>query len=282
MKQFKLTIALLLLFLVIIGLAGIYEFNKGIKPLRDSNITTNYFGNEVSGDLNGDGKLDRAFIITEETGGSGTFFYLTALLKSDSKEISAGKIFLGDRIAPQSTNFEDGIITVNFADRKLTDSFVVAPSIGKSLRVIYDKQVGQIIDITSSSSSDAIGTSTAIVSPKPDPSKIKITDKPWMWVKTVYNDGKVVDPKIKDAFEITFIQDGRFTAKTDCNSIGGEYTFTENKITLDKMVSTLMYCDQSQESEFAKMLGEVDNFLFSKDGELVLGLKFDSGSIILR
>jgi heat shock protein HslJ len=295
MKSFKLTITILSLILVIVVLAGIYQFisiQKETGLPTDNNVATNYFGNEVSGDLDGDGILDRAFIITEETGGSGTFYYLTALLKTDKKEVSAGKIFLGDRIAPQTTSFENGIITVNFADRKPTDSFVTAPSVGRSLKIAYNRETGQIVDIntTTSTSSPAIGTSTSNTSsnstvnqtPKPDLTKLKITDHPWTWTKTVYNNDTTVTPRAKDAFVITFMQDGRFSAKTDCNGVGGEYLITENKIVLEKMMSTLMYCDQSQESEFTNMLGEVDNFMFTQYGELVLGIKYDSGSMILR
>lgn len=295
MKSFKLTITILSLILVVVVLAGIYQFiiiqNKASLP-TDENVSTNYFGNEVNGDLDGNGILDRAFIITEETGGSGTFYYLTALLKTDKKEVSAGKIFLGDRIAPQSTSFENGIITVNFADRKSTDSFVVAPSVGKSLKIAYNKETGQIVDVnaTSSTSSTTIGTSSTNTSPnstvnqtpKPDITKLKITDHPWTWTKTVYNNDATLTPRAKDAFVITFMQDGRFSAKTDCNGVSGEYLITENKIVLEKKMSTLMYCDQSQESEFTKMLGEVDNFMFTQYGELVLGIKYDSGSMILR
>ncbi len=284
MKSFKLTITILSLILVIVVLAGIYQFitiQKETGLPTDDNVATNYFGNEVSGDLDGDGNLDRAFIITEETGGSGTFFYLTALLKTDKKEVSAGKIFLGDRITPQSTSFENGIITINFADRKPTDSFVTAPSVGRSLKIAYNKETGQIVDINATTSSTTASTSPSATI-KPDITKLKITDHPWTWTKTVYNNDTTVTPRSKDAFVVTFMQDGRFSAKTDCNGVGGEYLVTENKIVLEKMMSTLMYCDQSQESEFTKMLGEVDNFLFSQDGELVLGIKYDSGSMIFR
>src|SRR3989338_11545365 len=44
-------------------------------PGSASKITTRYFGNEVRSDMNGDGREDIAFLLTQETGGSGTFFY---------------------------------------------------------------------------------------------------------------------------------------------------------------------------------------------------------------
>jgi len=41
-----------------------------------------YFGNEATGDLNGDGQADKAFLVTQDPGGSGTFYYVIAALKT--------------------------------------------------------------------------------------------------------------------------------------------------------------------------------------------------------
>jgi len=43
-----------------------------------------------------------------------------------------------------------------------------------------------------------------------------------------------------------------------------------------------MYCENSQESDFTKMLNEIESYSFTSKGELMLGLKFDSGSVILK
>jgi heat shock protein HslJ len=48
------------------------------------------------------------------------------------------------------------------------------------------------------------------------------------------------------------------------------------------MMSTRMYCEGSQEQLFSKMLENVSSYLFTDDGQLVLELKYDSGSIRLR
>src|SRR6185369_15214943 len=44
-------------------------------PGSSSRTITEYFGNEAIGDLNGDGVSDVAFILTQTSGGSGTFYY---------------------------------------------------------------------------------------------------------------------------------------------------------------------------------------------------------------
>ncbi len=53
-------------------------------------------------------------------------------------------------------------------------------------------------------------------------------------------------------------------------------------IEFSKMISTLMYCDDSQEQDFTKSLSEVQSFMFTSKGELVFMLKVDSGSMIFR
>src|SRR5882672_11178341 len=48
-----------------------------VAPGSASKLVTKYFGNEAVGDLNGDGIDDIAFLLTQEGGGSGTFYYVT-------------------------------------------------------------------------------------------------------------------------------------------------------------------------------------------------------------
>ncbi len=51
-----------------------------VVPESVSKIITRYFGNELVTDLDGDGDDDVAFIVTQETGGSGVFYYAVAAL----------------------------------------------------------------------------------------------------------------------------------------------------------------------------------------------------------
>jgi len=97
-----------------------------------SKTITRYFGNEVSGDFNNDGFSDSAFLLTQETGGSSTFYYVAVALGSDNKCLGTNAIFLGDRIAPQTINFQDGEIIVNYADRNPDEPMTEIPSFGVS------------------------------------------------------------------------------------------------------------------------------------------------------
>jgi len=101
-------------------------------PDSASKITTTYFGNEATGDLNGDGKPDTAFLLTQSSGGSGTFYYVTVALQTNDGYRGTNAILLGDRIAPQTTEIKNGVITVNYADRKSGEPMSTSPSLGIS------------------------------------------------------------------------------------------------------------------------------------------------------
>lgn len=95
---------------------------------------TSYFGNDISKDLNNDGKEDKVFLITQENGGSGVFFYVVAAINTQDGYVWSNAILLGDRIAPQTTESgpNDSII-VNYMVRANDESMSTQPSIGKSL-----------------------------------------------------------------------------------------------------------------------------------------------------
>lgn len=108
------------------------SFEVESAPGSATRITTRYFGNEAFADLNDDGKEDVAFLLTQTSGGSGTFFYVVVALQTETGYEGTNAVFLGDRIAPQTTNIQNGIIIVNYADRNPGEPFTVQPSLGVS------------------------------------------------------------------------------------------------------------------------------------------------------
>ncbi len=100
---------------------------------------TAVFGQPVSGDLNGDGRVDAALILTRDTGGSGTFFYVAAAINTTSGAQGTNAVLLGDRIAPQNINIQDQQIIVNYADRQAGEPMTTPPSMGVSLYLTVDK-----------------------------------------------------------------------------------------------------------------------------------------------
>lgn len=112
-------------------------------PGSAAKLTTRYFGNELITDLNADGRDDVAFILTQETGGSGVFYYGVAAIQTDKGYVGTEAYFLGDRIAPQSTTLSPNprhkqVIVFNYADRGPADAMSTPPSIGKSVYLKLD------------------------------------------------------------------------------------------------------------------------------------------------
>jgi heat shock protein HslJ len=116
-----------------------------------------------------------------------------------------------------------------------------------------------------------------------DPSRMTLTMKSWQWVSAQYNDGREIVPKNPEAFNLTFEESGNFSLTTDCNGVGGRYSVgSDGLIEFSQMVQTLMYCEGSDEAEFVQLLSTATSYHFTSRGELILDLKFDSGSVVFR
>ncbi len=244
-------------------------------PGSEMVVTTRYFGNEVEYDFNEDGTMDTAFIITQDTGGSGVFFYVVAALNEANGYVGSNAVFLGDRIAPQATrintdNGRVGVIEVTYVDRNEGEDFSVVPSVGKSLLVKLDPATNQLGSVETDFEGEA------------NPEVMSLTQKPWQWIRTNYSDGRVFVPKQKDAFVITFAGDDTMSATTDCNGVSGSYTALAGSVVFGSLASTMMYCDGSEEGVFNELLGQVSTYTFTSQGELELGLKAGEGIMILR
>lgn len=133
------------------------QLTKGISeipaaPGSASMIVTRYFGNEVHHDLNGDGREDIVFLLTQTTGGSGVFYYVVAALNTPEGYTGSQGLFLGDRIASQTTEMSNDsrkkdVIVVNYADRKPNESFAIPPSVGKSIWLKFDPNIMQFGEV---------------------------------------------------------------------------------------------------------------------------------------
>lgn len=115
-----------------------------VAPGSASKVTTRYFGNDYKTDLNGDGRMDVVFLLTQETGGSGTFFYVVAALSTERGYLGSDGYLLGDRIAPQNITMSPnprhrGVVVANYADRDPSEPMTAQPSVGKSVYLKLDE-----------------------------------------------------------------------------------------------------------------------------------------------
>lgn len=104
-------------------------------PGSASSTTTRYIGHQGRGDLNNDGEEDVAFMVTQDGGGSGLFYYAVAAIKTADGYKTTNGFPIGDRIVPQSITIprNSNELQVNFADRKPGEPMSTPPSVGRVL-----------------------------------------------------------------------------------------------------------------------------------------------------
>lgn len=161
----------------------------------------------------------------------------------------------------------------------------VLTSISNTGNEVIDRPIStttdtQIVEKISTTTSTILLKNNNQVKQDSKDSGIKLNSKSWTWMQTTYPKGTAFVPKNSEKFVLTFEQNG-FSSRTDCNGVGGEYTVNGNSIKFDKMMSTLMYCEGSQESEYIKMLTDAISYEFSNRGELILYLK-DDGTMLFE
>lgn len=107
----------------------------GVATIAGTRTTVRYFGNEARGDMDGDDLSDVAFLVTSDGGGSGTFYYVVLALRTDTGYAATNAFFIGDRIAPQSTDINTSAreLQVNYAERAPGEPMTTPPSIHASL-----------------------------------------------------------------------------------------------------------------------------------------------------
>jgi hypothetical protein len=167
----KIYIVLLIIVLILAGVV-IYkqnsqsalssaDFKNAAYRIDGQSVTLNdqikYFGNEVHHDLNNDGREDIAFILTQNAGGTGTFYYVVAALNTPKGYVGSEAFFLGDRIAPQSTHIDEGVtsmgtkrenvIVVNYATRLPDEPMTAEPTVGKSIWLKLDPATMQFGEV---------------------------------------------------------------------------------------------------------------------------------------
>jgi heat shock protein HslJ len=109
-----------------------------------------------------------------------------------------------------------------------------------------------------------------------------LQSKTWTWERTIYNNDTEQMPNEAGAFTLTFTDEGQVQVTTDCNNMRGSYTVEEHRLKFGMLASTRMYCQDSQEELFAYTLGHVTSHFINDEGQLILELKYDTGSMIFN
>ena len=108
------------------------QTEKPAAPGSATIATTRILDATTTGDLNGDRRDDVLVLLVQNAGGSGSFYYVAAALRTEEGYRGTNGILIGDRIAPQATEIRDGTIVVNYKERYPWESFAVPPSVSRS------------------------------------------------------------------------------------------------------------------------------------------------------
>ncbi len=138
--------------------------------------------------------------------------------------------------------------------------FVILAMIGLLFSFKNEVVVVRTPDISNNTTSDAL-----------------LDQGPWMWQKVTYNDGNSVTANDPENFILAFEPSNRLSSTTDCNNLAGEYSVDGQNLSITNLASTMMYCDNSQESTYSQMLQDVSQYQIASDGTLELKLKTNGG-----
>ncbi|WP_166383607.1 META domain-containing protein [Polaribacter sp. 11A2H] len=88
-----------------------------------------------------------------------------------------------------------------------------------------------------------------------------ITEKYWKLTSLDGNDIKMEDTKKREIFITLNTKENRFTSFAGCNTINGEYILEEgNRIKFTKIISTRMFCNNTDESKLLEAINLTDNY----------------------
>lgn len=101
---------------------------KPAAPGSASRITTQIVGDPVIGDLDGDGDEDAVVWLLQQTGGTGSFFYIGAALSKPGGFQGTTAVFVGDRIEPRTLSITHRLVSAQYRDREPDAPMAASPN----------------------------------------------------------------------------------------------------------------------------------------------------------
>lgn len=226
--------------------SGIYEEPVTLTDggFEEQPFTVQYVdGEELYGDLDGDGIEDAVVFLIERGGGTAAFTYVGAQLKRDGQPVDAGAAMVEDRTQILSAAIEDGQIKLEITTRGPGDGDC-CPSYRTSRT--YALQDGQLAEVAGEdqepvriSAADLNGTS-------------------WNLLEMDYD-----TPALADAVVTISFQDDQISGSGGCNRYNSSFSLSEDNpfvITVGPVVSTQMACPEpilDQEAAYLTALEDV-------------------------
>ena len=225
------------------------------------------------GDLNGDGADDAVVLLVENSGGSGSFIYLAAVINQEGTPENAATTLLGDRVSPEAVVIVDGKIVLEAATHTEDDP-MCCPSL--KTRTTYALQNGELttVSMESLTESGALGEEETAVSNE-------LLGR-WQWLAyqdtAGINDITLSDPA---RYTLQFLADGTAQIQADCNRASSSVAIEGSSLTLAPGPMTLAECEPgSLYNEYLTKLGDVVTYVIDEEDNLVLNLKMDAGNMV--
>ncbi len=98
--------------------------------------------------------------------------------------------------------------------------------------------------------------------PRPDLSATgeELLSNSWVWRQTDYGNEETIVPPTED-FVLSFdLSEGLVMSTTDCNSLSGSFVINNETISFSPFASTLMYCENSLETEYQQTLSSASSY----------------------
>jgi heat shock protein HslJ len=220
-----------------------------------SRPTVDFVDLNAFGDLNGDGIDDAAVFLGENSGGSGVFVYLAAVLEQSGAPVNVATRLLGDRVQLKAVSIEDGNIVVSMITQGPDDPFC-CPTL--EVKQSYELQGDQLVLVSTEEvgklSAASLGGTT--------------------WVLVSYGD--FANPtSVLEGSEITAmfsVEDSQVAGSAGCNRYFANFEGTGTTLTVGPPGATTMACQEEvmkQESEYLAALETASNFQFG-NGKLLL------------
>ena len=216
-----------------------------------------------TGDLNGDGALDSVVFLVENSGGSGTFTYVGAMLNQEGQPVDGGTVWVGDRTQVKSVTIEEGQIVMEIVTQGPDDP-QCCPTLVQ--RKTYAWQDGQLTEISSEDVGPISGEA--------------LNGTSWSLVYFNFDQESVLD-----GTEITVnFADGRVAGSGGCNSYTAGYETggdTPQAIDIGPAAATLAACAppvMQQEMRFFNALETASQWGY-QIGQLVLTYENAEGGL---
>lgn len=92
----------------------------------------------------------------------------------------------------------------------------------------------------------------------------------WYLERAYDNEGEAAFFRARDAFAISFTENGDLFGLTDCNNFSAKFEKDGNNISFGPFLSTEMYCEGSEEDAFKNSLAAVEEFTLDGGDKLIL------------